>query len=100
GGAAGRRGRGDRACRVPRAGARRPRRPGRCAAVAVMTAARQRPVARALSALVFATPVLFVLLIPHPLEQPFGVDFTLYRDVTIRWLGGGPYLEPYHLAGP
>ena len=65
-----------------------------------MTASRQRTVALALSALVFATPVLFVLLIPHPLEQPFGVDFTLYRDVTIRWLGGGPYFEPYQLAGP
>ena len=65
-----------------------------------MTASRQRTVALALSALVFAMPVLFVLLIPHPLEQPFGVDFTLYRDVTIRWLGGGPYFEPYQLAGP
>jgi len=65
-----------------------------------VTASRQRTVALALSALVFALPVLFVLLIPHPLEQPFGVDFTLYRDVTIRWLGGGPYFEPYQLAGP
>jgi hypothetical protein len=61
---------------------------------------RQRTVALALSALVFALPVLFVLAIPHPLEQPFGVDFTLYRDVTIRWLDGGPYFEPYQLAGP
>ena len=59
-----------------------------------------RGVALALSAIVFAMPVLFVLAIPHPLEQPFGVDFTLYRDVTIRWLGGGPYFEPYQLAGP
>jgi len=59
-----------------------------------------RGVALALSAIVFAMPVLFVLAIPHPLEQPLGVDFTLYRDVTIRWLGGGPYFEPYQLAGP
>jgi glycosyl transferase family 87 len=64
-----------------------------------MTESRQRSVALALSALVFAMPVVFVLLIPHPLEQPFGVDFTLYRDVTIRWLNGGSYFEPYQLAG-
>jgi hypothetical protein len=61
---------------------------------------RQRTVALALSAIVFAMPVLFVILIPHPLEQAFGVDFTLYRDVTTRWLNGGPYFEPYQLAGP
>ena len=50
--------------------------------------------------MVFALPIAFVLLIPDPLEQPFGVDFTLYRDVAARWLGGGPYFEPYQLAGP
>ena len=56
--------------------------------------------ALALSAAVFALPVAFVLLIPDPLEQPFGVDFVLYRDVAARWLAGGPYFEPYQLAGP
>jgi hypothetical protein len=39
-------------------------------------------------------------LIPHPLEQPFGIDFQLYRDVTNRWLVGGSFYEPYQLAGP
>jgi len=53
-----------------------------------------------LAALVFLVPVAFVLVVPHPLEQPLGVDFTLYRDVTARWLGGGPYFEPYQVAGP
>ena len=52
-----------------------------------------------LAALVFLVPVGFVFLVPHPLEQPLGVDFTLYRDVTARWLGGGPYFEPYQVAG-
>ncbi|HEY7522813.1 MAG TPA: hypothetical protein VH720_04040 [Candidatus Limnocylindrales bacterium] len=34
------------------------------------------------------------------MEQPLGVDFTLYRDVAARWLGGGPYFDPSQLAGP
>ena len=53
-----------------------------------------------LSAAVFLLPLAFVLLIPDPLEQPIGVDFVLYRDVAARWLGGGPYFEPYQIAGP
>jgi hypothetical protein len=47
----------------------------------------------------FVLPVVFVLAIPDPLEQPIGVDFELYRSVAIRWLGGGPYVEAYQLAG-
>ena len=60
---------------------------------------RPRPALLASSA-VFALPIVFVLLISHPLEQPLGVDFDLYRDVTIRWLDGGPFFEPYQVAGP
>lgn len=60
----------------------------------------RRSVALAASAAVFLLPVLFVLAIPHPLEQPLGVDFTLYRDVAARWLAGGPFYEPHQLAGP
>jgi hypothetical protein len=64
-------------------------------------AALDRPsVAIALSVAVFAIPIVFVLLVPHPLEQPLGVDFALYRDVTARWLSGGSFFEPYQLAGP
>jgi hypothetical protein len=59
-----------------------------------------RRVAVALSAAVFIVPLAFVPAIPDPLEQPFGVDYTLYRDVADRWLAGGPYFEPYQLAGP
>jgi hypothetical protein len=61
---------------------------------------RSRSAALAWSVAVFASPLLFVLVTPDPLEQPFGVDFQLYRDVTARWLAGGPYFEPYQLAGP
>ena len=57
-------------------------------------------VALAVSALVFLVPVLFVLAIPHPLEQPLGVDATLYRDAAARWWSGGPFYEPRQLAGP
>jgi hypothetical protein len=56
--------------------------------------------ALAVSAAVFAVPILFVLLVPHPLEQRIGVDYELYRDVASRWLAGGSYFEPYQLAGP
>ena len=63
--------------------------------------ALDRPrVALAVSALVFLVPVLFVLAIPHPLEQPLGVDATLYRDAAARWWSGGPFYEPRQLAGP
>ncbi len=59
-----------------------------------------RRTAIVLSLAVFLVPVVFVLVVPHPLEQPLGVDFDLYRDVTSRWLSGGPYFEPYQVAGP
>jgi hypothetical protein len=59
-----------------------------------------RSTAIVLSVAVFAIPLVFALLIPNPLEQPLGVDFVLYRDVAARWLAGGPYFEPYQLAGP
>jgi len=61
---------------------------------------RSRATAIALSVAVFAIPLVFVLVIPDPLEQPVGVDFVLYRDVAARSLAGGPYFEPYQLAGP
>jgi hypothetical protein len=53
-----------------------------------------------LVAIVCLVPILFVAVVPHPLEQRFGVDFELYRDVTARWLHGGPFFEPRQLAGP
>jgi hypothetical protein len=56
-------------------------------------------IAASLAIAVFLVPVVFVLVIPHPLEQPLGVDFDLYRDVTARWLHGGPFFEPYQIAG-
>ncbi len=34
------------------------------------------------------------------IDQYGGVDFELYRDAAARWFGGGPYFEPYQLAGP
>ena len=62
--------------------------------------AHPKRVALLLSAAMFAIPAVLVLLVPRPLEQPFGVDFLLYRDAAARWLAGGPYFEPYQLAGP
>jgi hypothetical protein len=44
-------------------------------------------------------PVAFVLVVPHPLEQPIGVDYQLYREATRRWLDGGSFFEAYQLAG-
>jgi len=65
-----------------------------------MDPARTRRIAVVLSVAVFVVPIAFVALIPDPLQQPLGVDFALYRDVAARWLAGGPYFEPYQLAGP
>jgi hypothetical protein len=61
---------------------------------------RSRSTAVALSLAIVAIPLGFVLVVENPIEQPFGVDFELYRDVASRWLAGGPYFEPYQLAGP
>lgn len=36
---------------------------------------------------------------PAIVERYGGVDFALYRDAAARWLGGGPFYEPYQLAG-
>jgi hypothetical protein len=57
-------------------------------------------VAAGLSIVALLIPIGFVLVVPHPLEQPLGVDFDLYRSVAARWLGGGPFFEPYQVAGP
>lgn len=64
------------------------------------SAARRRSIALGLSLATFLLPVVFVVAIPDPLEQPVGVDFELYRSVAARWLAGGPYVEAYQLAGP
>jgi len=66
----------------------------------VRTIRISRAVAIGLSIAVFVLPLAFVAITPDALEQPFGVDFVLYRDVAARWLAGGPYFEPYQLAGP
>ena len=65
-----------------------------------LTRLDQPRVALGLSAAVFLLPVLFVLAIPDPLQQPLGVDVNLYRDAAARWLAGGPFYEPRQLAGP
>jgi len=57
-------------------------------------------VAGALAIAVLAIPILFALIVPHVLDQRPGVDFELYRDATARWLSGGPFYEPYQIAGP
>jgi hypothetical protein len=68
---------------------------------AAQLAALDRPrVALALSAAVFLLPVLFVLAIPDPLEQPLGVDVALYRVAAARWFAGGLFYEPHQLDGP
>lgn len=61
---------------------------------------RLRRGALILSIAVFAVPLLFVAITPNALEQPVGVDYVLYRDAAARWLAGGPFFQPYQLAGP
>ncbi len=52
------------------------------------------------SLVVLAIPLAFVLVTPHPLEQPFGVDYRLYRDATNLFLSGGPFYPMGQLRGP
>ena len=61
---------------------------------------RLRLVAAIVSVAIFALPVAFAAVTPHALEQPFGVDFDLYRGAATRWLADGTFFEPYQLAGP
>jgi hypothetical protein len=58
------------------------------------------PVALVLSAATILLPILFVLAIPDPLDQPLGKDALLYREAAGQWLSGGPFYEPRQLAGP
>ncbi len=58
------------------------------------------PALLASAAIVLAYLALVFLLVPDALEEPLGVDFDLYRHVTTRWLNGGPFFEPYQVAGP
>jgi hypothetical protein len=68
---------------------------------AALTTTIDRPrVALPLALATVLVPVLFVLAIPHPLEQPLGVDVQLYRDAAARWFAGGPFYEPRQLVGP
>ena len=60
----------------------------------------ERRPAALISAAICLIPIVFVLVVPHPVEQAFGVDRDLYLGVTRRWLDGGPYFESYQLAGP
>jgi hypothetical protein len=66
-----------------------------------IVATLDRPaVALALSAATILLPVLFVVALQQPLDQPFGKDVELYREAAARWVGGGPFYEPRQLAGP
>ena len=66
-----------------------------------IVATLDRPsVALALSATTILLPILFVVALQRPLDQPFAKDVTLYLDAADRWLAGGPFYEPRQLAGP
>lgn len=58
------------------------------------------PVALALSAATMLLPVLFVVALQQPLDQPFGKDVGLYREAAGRWLASGLFYEPRQLTGP
>jgi hypothetical protein len=66
-----------------------------------LIASLDRPaVALALSAATFLLPVVFVVVLQQPLDQPVGKDVALYREAAARWTAGGPFYEPRQLAGP
>lgn len=66
-----------------------------------LVASLDRPrVALALSAATVLLPVLFVVALRQPLDQPFAKDVELYRDAAARWLAGGSFYEPRQLRAP
>jgi hypothetical protein len=66
-----------------------------------LVASLDRPrVALALSAATILLPILFVVALQQPLDQPFGKDVALYREAAARWLAGGSFYDPRQLAGP
>jgi hypothetical protein len=56
------------------------------------------------AASIVACVLLVLLLLPAWLTVlsgvDFGCDFTLYADAARRWVAGGPFYDPYQLAGP
>jgi hypothetical protein len=42
----------------------------------------------------------WVAYLVQPDRALVAVDYRLYMDATARWLAGGPFFEPYQLAGP
>ena len=69
--------------------------------VAVVTRKVQLVLA-AVTAVIVAFPI--VDLARAALKPNFngygGIDYTLYMDATRRWLGGGPFYQPYQLSAP
>lgn len=61
-----------------------------------------RLVLAAVTAVIVAFPI--VDLARAALKPNFngygGIDYTLYMDATRRWLGGGPFYQPYQLSAP
>jgi hypothetical protein len=54
-------------------------------------------VAAVLMVLWAAALILYIL---QPDRTLVAADYRLYMEATARWLGGGPFYEPYQLAGP
>jgi hypothetical protein len=59
-----------------------------------------RRTALLLALAVLAIPIVFVLVVPHPLDQPIGVDYRLYRDATASWLDGASFYPIRQVRGP
>lgn len=63
---------------------------------------RVRWLLMAVTAFIAALPVIdFIKAAAHPNVNGYGgIDYSLYMEATRRWLAGGPFFEPYQLAGP
>lgn len=49
--------------------------------------------------LILLVEVVLAILHPAGALRHWGGDYTLYMDATRRWLGGGPFYQPWQLAG-
>ena len=64
------------------------------------TASRAGPVLMASAAALFVAYAAWQVVEGARFGSIVPIDFDLYRAATSRWLAGGPFYEPWQLAGP
>lgn len=69
-------------------------------AISLVRSDRFGPPMAAIAAIIAGLTLIQWLEYRVVFDEFAGRDFVLYRDAAARWLSGGPFYEPYQLAGP